>query len=78
MAAFEVGLVAVGGQHLGVGQGGVVGDQGEAAVGGRVVGQHVEAGVGADGVAGAGVASVTGVRAGSAATFLPVGFLDPR
>jgi len=24
---FEVGLVAVGGEHLGVGQGGVVGDQ---------------------------------------------------
>ena len=41
VAAFQVGLVLVGGEHLGVGEVGVVGDQREAAVGGGVVGDEV-------------------------------------
>ena len=40
VALFEVGLVAVGGQELGVGELVVVADQREAAVGGGVVGDR--------------------------------------
>ncbi|MBK6501723.1 MAG: hypothetical protein IPG03_04975 [Candidatus Microthrix sp.] len=38
VSAFEVGLVAVRGEDFGVGEGGVVGDERETAVGGGVVG----------------------------------------
>jgi hypothetical protein len=73
VAAFEVGLVAVGGERLGVGQGGVVGDGREAAVGGRVVGDLAGLGLPADRVPGAGVLAVGGVGAGPAALLLAVG-----
>ena len=68
--ALEVGLVAVGGQHLGVGQPGVVGHQREAAVGDGVVGHLLGAGVSGDGVAGAQRAPVARGGPGTASFLL--------
>ena len=69
-------LVAVGAEYPVVGQGGVVGDQGEAAVAGGVVGDRIVVGVPGDGVAGAGGAPVAGVGAGPAPVLLPEALLD--
>src|SRR5260221_8733751 len=67
----EVGLVAVGGQHLRVGHLLVVGDQREAAVACGAVGDHVVAAASREAVAGADGTPVAGARAGPAASFLP-------
>src|SRR5665811_2583416 len=47
VAPFEIGLVAVGGEYLGVGQVGVVGNQWKASVAGGVVGEVFQVDVGA-------------------------------
>ena len=66
VAAFQVGLGPVGGEHLLGGDLPVVGDQREAAVAGGVVGDLVVSGGPGDGVPGAGGAPVAGVGAGPA------------
>src|SRR5665811_2198828 len=72
MAAFQVRLVAVGAEDLGVGQVAVVADQREAAVAGGVVGDTVQCDVGVDAeVAGEDLAVARG-SSGPAGSFLLV------
>ncbi len=73
--AFEVGLVAVGGEHLGGRHRRVVGDDGEAAVAGGVSGHDVFVDVPGDAVVGAGEAAVAGVGPGPASLLLPEGLV---
>lgn len=77
MAPFQVGLVSVGGQDFGVGEGAVVADQGEAAIAGGVGGEGVQGDVGVDREAGGGDFAVGGVRSGASGAGLFVG-LDGR
>ena len=61
MAAFEVRLVAVGAEDVGVAEHAVIGDEGEAAVAGGVVADLLELDVVADGEAAAAYLAVAGV-----------------
>ena len=70
VSAFEVGLVAVRGEDFGVGEGGVVGDERETAVGGGVVGNAWFVDNEPDLVVGGDDFAVAGVRAGSAPVLL--------
>jgi hypothetical protein len=74
VAPFEVGLVAVCGEYLGVGHVGVVGDQWEAAVAGGVVGDVVQVDVGGQGEAVGGDLPVARFGSGPAASCLLVRF----
>ena len=71
VTAFEVGLLAVGGQDFGGRHHGVVADGREVAVGDVVVGDLVGSDLGADREGGFLAAPVAGVVAGAAASFLP-------
>src|SRR5450756_434853 len=76
MAAFQVRLVAVGAEDLGVGQVAVVADQREGAVAGGVVGDTVQCDVGVDAeVAGEDLAVARG-SSGPAGSFLLVLLAD--
>ena len=66
VAPFEVGLIAIGGQHLGGGHGGVVGDERETAIGRGVVGDLLGPAGGADGEDGLLTAPVAGLVARAA------------
>src|ERR1019366_3449973 len=66
VTAVDAGLVLVGGEDLGGGQGVVVGDEGEAAIGCGVAGGKGGIGGGGQGAAGAGDGGVAGGRAGPA------------
>jgi hypothetical protein len=70
VALFEVGLVAVGGQQLGVGRRGVVGDQREAAVGAGVVGERLRVDLPGQCEARLGQLAVAGAVGGAAAPLL--------
>ena len=73
VAAFEVVLVAVGGEHLGGGHGLAAGDEREAAVAGGIAGHDVFVDVSGDAVVGEGDLAVAGVVAGPAAFLLAEG-----
>src|ERR1019366_9923516 len=75
VAPFEVGLVAVRGEHSGRAHRPVAGDRREAAAGDRVVGDGGGVDGGGDVEDGLLVAPVAGVLAGAATVFLPVGDL---
>ena len=76
VALLEVGLVAVGGEQLGVGEVAVVADQGEAAVGGGVVADLLCVDAEAEREAGPFDLAVAGVIAGPAAFLLAEALLD--
>ena len=73
VTALDAGLVLVGGEDLGGGQGVVVGDEGEAAIGCGVAGGKGGIGGGGQGAAGAGDGGVAGGRAGPAGADLAAG-----
>jgi hypothetical protein len=76
VAPFEVGLVTVGGEYLGVGQVAVVGDQWETSVAGGVVGDVVQVDVGAQVEAAGGDLPVARLGSGLGASCLLVGLGD--